>query len=95
MLPAPLPAIVVVVWGSIVRRGFPLTITVTSSSNIEMLVVRQRGAAWVARSDAPLFGTASNKHSGLLDGERGVSKRGAVVKSVRRNGEVNTSAVKL
>ncbi|GIX84765.1 hypothetical protein CDAR_258631 [Caerostris darwini] len=45
------------------QRGFPLTITVTSSSHIEMM---QRGAAWVARNDAPCSGIALNGHLGLL-----------------------------
>ncbi|GIY98112.1 hypothetical protein CEXT_104821 [Caerostris extrusa] len=56
-LSAPLAAIVVVVWGSIVRRGFP---EIDNHCDVllqyRMLVVMQRGTAWVARNYASLFG---------------------------------------
>ncbi|GIY98119.1 hypothetical protein CEXT_104881 [Caerostris extrusa] len=49
-----------------------LTIPVTSSSNIEMIVVIQRGTARVARNDAPHSGTALNRHFRIVSegGER-------------------------
>ncbi|GIX84776.1 hypothetical protein CDAR_180631 [Caerostris darwini] len=48
-----------------------LTITVTSSSHIEILTVMQIGTARVARNDVPCSRSALNGHPGLLVRVRG------------------------